>query len=122
MPQPRSDSVLNTGLSSAVSRKLEAERAREMKERAHQRGQLTPGAEIVIAWIDKELKEVMDLEYMVMHLTTEKDIKAQLLARKLHADFLKGLKARAKNMLREVQKAERTADKDHPWAQEANHG
>lgn len=106
-PVIRDDSVLSTGLSSAIARRAQARAEEQRKKRAGTRAQLTPGADIVLAWIDKELAQVMDLEYMVMHLGTEKDIKAQLLARRLHADFLKGLKARANNMLREVKTAEK---------------
>lgn len=98
----RNDSVLNTGLTSAAMRRQEAARQAKKDKKQEKRNVLTPGAEIILEWIDKELKQVMDLEYMVMNLTNENDIKSQLIARRLHANFLKELRSRANNIMREV--------------------
>lgn len=98
----RNDSLLNTGLSSAVERRQKAKYDEAHKKRNDQRARLTPQADIVLAWIEKERKDVVDLSKMILNVDSEQNVRAQLLARQLHLTFLDNIKNRAKNMLREL--------------------
>jgi ribonuclease D len=98
----RNDSVLNTGMSSAVERRQKAKWDEAHKKRNDQRARLTPKAEIILEWIEQERKDVVDLSKMILNVESEENVRAQLLARQLHLTFLTNMKNKAKNLLREM--------------------
>lgn len=102
----RDDSVLNTGLSSAAFRRQVARREAEAEVKQSKRSLLTPGAEIIIKWIDNEIEKVADLREMILNVSDKDLLRDQLLAKQHHLAFLKDLKAKAKNILREVKQQE----------------
>lgn len=116
----RNDAMLDTGLSSAVERRAQARSDEQRRKRSDQRARLTPGAEIVLEWIDKEINEAADLRKIIINVADEEHVKAQLLARQMHLTWLEDIKNRAKNMLREVNKPD-AIDPDVPeaWADAA---
>ncbi len=107
----RDDSFLNTGLSSAASRRLDAQTKQKTSERRSDRAHLLPGAEIILEWIAKEKKDTANLERMILNLESEDNVRAQLLARQMHLTFLDSLTNRAKNILRTIPKE----DKSNGW-------
>lgn len=102
----RDDSVLNTGLSSALTRRRDAKLKQEQRDRDMMRSILTPSAEIILEWIAQEQQAVEKLNYTDLLLDTDVNIRAQLLARQLHSKFLTKLGNRAKATLRTAKKAE----------------
>lgn len=98
----RSDSVLNTGLSSAASRRVEARRQKAKEKREAAKAKLTPDADIILEWIDKEKADIVNVEKMILAIDSEENVVAQILARKMHIEFLNKLKTKAKNILREL--------------------
>ncbi len=117
----RNDGYLNTGMSSAIQRRQEARLEVQRQKRADARRELRPAIKQMSELIDAELKEVMNIEYMVMHLTTEKDIKSQLLARQLHVIFLKQLKTKLKRIVEAeaADEAKENTQLPNSWQQEA---
>lgn len=123
----RDDSALNTGLSSAAQRRIDAKNAERARKKERQRTELLPNADIILEWIDKEKADVKDLEKTILDLDFGKIrqlvplakqldisdaqlIQAQILARMMHLEWLNSVKIRAKNMLREVKNAEQEAE------------
>lgn len=93
--------MLNTGLSSAVDRK-QAERAEKQKqERASRRQQLTSDGEIIKEWLDKEIADAKDLSKMIINISSEEHVTAQLLGRQYQIESLERMKNKATNILRE---------------------
>lgn len=96
----RDDSVLNTGMSSAVDRKNAERVAKRKEEQANKRQALTTDGEIITAWIDKEIAKAKDLSQMIINISSEKHVTAQLLGRQYQIKSLETMKAKAKNILR----------------------
>lgn len=129
MPEPktnRNDSVLNTGMSSALDRKQRIKALEQKSKREQRRAQLTPSAEIVLDWIEREKAEVTErVAALPINMDTkEQDIKSVLLAYQMHLTFLGTLKAKANNMLRTVPQNGRVADPNAPeaWVKAAAEG
>ena len=95
----RDDSLLNTGFSSAASRKLEQKRKLLQEDKRTVKHKLQPGAEIILQWIAEEREKTVNLEKMIINIESEERVMAQLLARKMHLDFLAGLKVKAESAL-----------------------
>lgn len=112
----RNDALLNTGMSSAVDRRAKFRLEEQKRKRSGERAQLTPGAEIVLAWIDKEIADAADLRHIIINVADEEHVKAQLLARQYELNWLGDIKNRAKNMMREVKKVEKAAASEAPAA------
>ena len=91
---------IESGLSSATERRAQARADKKRQAEAEQAAHLTPGADIIIDWIDAELAKVCDLREMILHVADKELARDELIARKLHLDFLTDLKLRAKNMVR----------------------
>lgn len=117
--RPRADNVLDTGMTSAATRRQEERLKRQRELRENRRAQLTPGAEIIVQWIDQEIAEAKDLTKMIINIDTEDNVRAQLLAKQYHVDFLLKLKSKTKNILREVKQAEAKAEAEKSEAQKA---
>lgn len=124
----RKDNVLNTGMSSAVQRRAEARLESQKRKRDDERAQLTPGAEILLDWIDKDLATVGNLQNMVIGINfddlrtmlplaqrlnvDDKDLLvAQVLAQAMHIEWLKSTKNRLKVTLRKAKNADKQAEK-----------
>jgi hypothetical protein len=96
----RNDALLSTGLNSASSRRL-AERNKKLKlEKEKTRSVLTPAAEVILKWIDQEKKDVVDLSKIILNMESEDNVRAQLLAKQMHLEFVNKLEMRARNLLR----------------------
>lgn len=91
---------IESGMSSATQRRAAARAEARRKREEEKASQIVPGADIIIEWIDAELDKVCDLRKMVLHVADKELARDELLARKLHMDFLEDLKLRAKNMVR----------------------
>jgi hypothetical protein len=98
----RDDSMLDTGMSSAISRRQAARTQEQKKKREERKRLLTPSAEIVLEWIEQEKSDVVNLEKIILNVADEKFLQAQLLARQMHLAFLNNLKNKANNILREL--------------------
>lgn len=106
---PRNDGVLNTGMSSAIERK-QAERTKRLRAaRDDRRKALTPGGEIIKVWIDQEIADAANLLKIIVNITDEDHVKAQLLGRQYYIESLQRLKNKANNVLREVKRVEKEA-------------
>lgn len=98
----RDDSFLYSGLTSASTRANAAKREESKKNREHQRTVLTPAAELLVEQIEKERQKTTDISNLIMDPTsTEDNIKALLLAKKMHLEFLSNLQSVLQNVLRE---------------------
>jgi phosphoribosylpyrophosphate synthetase len=101
----RDDSMLNTGLSSAVERKRYAKQEelhnKRIAEKEAMRVSLTTQGETIMQWIDQEIKDASDLRKMILNVDSEENVRAQLLARQLHLTFLQNAKTRVKKYLKE---------------------
>lgn len=115
----RNDSVLNTGITSAATRRAEERAQRQRDLRASQRASLTPGGEIIKAWIDQEIAEAADLTKIIIIADSEKNVRAQLLGRQYYIEALKRLKGKTNNILREVKVAEKQAAEEKSEAYKA---
>lgn len=108
----RSDSVLSTGMSSALERKQREKWDKAHAARQDRRQALTPSADIILEWIEKEMNDCADLRKTIINVATEDHVKAQLLAKQMHLDFLESMKNRVKNTLRVAKAADRKAERE----------
>lgn len=130
---PRNDDILDTGLSSAQERRVAAKQAERARERRDRQLALTPTGEIVTQWINTELDAMKDMTKMAIDLKPDELreviplarrlnvsdaqlLQAQMMAQQMHIEFLKALKNRSKNILRQAKVAEKKADEDAPQA------
>ena len=104
---PRNDSLLDTGMSSALDRRIAEKKNREERAKQDVRQKLTPGAEIILDWIKQEEDDVVNLKKMILDVTNQERLLAQLYARQLHLQFLENLRNKAKIVLREVKTEDR---------------
>lgn len=101
----RDDSFLYSGLTSASTRQNAEKRAEDKKERQHQKSVLTPAAELIKTEIEKERLKTTDITNLIMDPTSdEANIKALLLAKKMHLEFLSNFQTVIQNVLREEKK------------------
>lgn len=122
LPRTRDDASLNTGLSSAATRKRE-ERQKELHDRKQRqqestRVKLTRDGSAIQDWLDEEIKDVGNLEKMVtefdpqnmfktiplaerMNVTNAELLQAQTLARMMHIEWLKSAKKRVDKYMKE---------------------
>jgi len=100
----RNDSVLNTGLSSALDRRIAERKREEQKQKQHAQAKLRPEAELIMAAIDKERDWVRDqianLPFEVS--SDEKKLAQFLLGCQMHL----GWTVRFKNQLKAILKVE----------------
>lgn len=96
----RDDSVLFTGVNSASYQARAAERKDKVQKRVEERRQLAPAEERILSLIDKEQQETESIKSLLLNVP-EEDVKAQLLAKKLHTEFLVSFKTSVSNILRE---------------------
>lgn len=123
----RDDSSLNTGMSSAVERRSRERLEEQLRKRSGEREQLTPGAEILIAWINKDIKDVGNMETKILgidfddlramiplaqrlNVDNATLLQAQVLAQAMHIEWLKSAKNRLKNTLRVAKRADKAAE------------
>ena len=104
----RDQSYLYTGVSSAVQRN-ETRKAEQRRSKAEStRRELLPAGERLIAMIDKEIAEVGDImTFIVGANSTQKEVKEQLLAKKMNVEFLRKFKSAVNTILRESPKTTR---------------
>jgi phosphoribosyl-ATP pyrophosphohydrolase len=100
----RNDSVLNTGLSSALDHKLAERRKDAKKEQAHIRAKLKPEAEAILAVITSERDWVRnEIANLPFNLSVHKDdLSIYLQACQMHLDWT----IRATNKLKAILKVE----------------
>lgn len=100
----RDESFLNTGLSSALERRKTAEEQQRKQDRIYKRGKLTPGAEIILEWLNKEKETVYkNIAALPINIeTTEENVKSVLLAYQMQLNFVDNLILKTKNVLREI--------------------
>ena len=106
---PGNQNFIESGLSSATTRRAQARAERRRKLEEERASQVVPGAEIIMAWIDEELDKVCDLREMVLHINDKELAREELIARKLHHDFLEKLKKRAEKMVRVADRKDKEA-------------
>ncbi len=100
----RTDSILNTGMSSATLNK--AERVKKAREaRAEQKKQvrnvILPAIEPVLEELDKERnKTIIDLMETIDASTSDVDVKSIILSLNLYKESLENLKSRLSNIMR----------------------
>lgn len=115
----RNDAVLHTNLTSAAQRRGEDRARRQRELRAGQRASITPGGKIIKEWIDKEIAEAADLTKIIINVSSEENVRAQLLGRQYYLEALQRLKSKTTNILREVKVAEKAAADDKAEKSEA---
>lgn len=102
----RSDSILNTGMTSASLNKAErAQEARQQRKKLKEqkRSQLLPSAEIVVAELNKEQESVkLQLLKLVNPATPKEDVKELIVALNIYDQSISNLKTRLSNILRKV--------------------
>ncbi len=100
----RSDSVLNTGMSSATLNKSErVKKAREARadQKKQVRNTILPAIEPVIDELVKERnKTILDLMETINASTSQEDVKSIILALNLYKDSMESLKSRLTNIMR----------------------
>lgn len=144
MPSPqkrtRTDNSLNTGMSSVAERRSQQRLEEQQRKRAGVREALLPSAEIMLEWIDKDIKKIDSIESKVFNVNLEelrgmvplasrlnvsdKDLLvAQLLAQAMHIEWLRGTKNRIKVTLRQAKSADKkwysTQDAPEAWVEAA---
>jgi hypothetical protein len=114
-------------MSSAVERRAKERLDEQLRKRSGERDQLTPGAEILIAWINKDIKDVGSMETKIlgmdfdelrsmiplaarMNVDNKDLLMAQVLAQAMHIEWLKSAKNRLKNTLRVAKRADKEAE------------
>lgn len=102
---------IESGLSSATQRRADARAEKKRQQEQELASHITPGADIIIDWIDAELDKVCDLRHMVLHIADKELARDEILAVKMHMDFLEDLKARAKKMVRVADRQDKQARK-----------
>lgn len=105
----RSDSILNTGSSSASfgSVREQQVRAEKREEKIEKRAALLPAGEIVKAEIQKEIDEISNINYLeIESMLTDEHFKSELMARKKLVEKLVALRNRFDNLLRDHSKKE----------------
>lgn len=107
MGESRTDSILNTGMTSHTINKAERmKKARENRNQIKQakRTKLMPAAEVVITELDKEKQntEKMLLEQINVN-TPDQSVKDIIVALNLYGESLNKLKSRLSNIMREKQ-------------------
>lgn len=126
----RDDSVLNTGMSSALERRIKRDEQIRQQDRQYTRGKLTPGAEIIKEWLLKERAAMTDISKAVtdfdpeflqkstplarkLAVTDKELLQAFTLARLMNVEFIDTLLARVNNVLRKVpEETKETEDSD----------
>jgi hypothetical protein len=100
----RSDSILNTGLTSAsINKAQRAKEARKARQDAKltKRAHLIPAAEIIVEELQKELSNTqIKLLSMIDAKTTDGEVKDIIVALNLYTDSIKRLKSRISNIMR----------------------
>lgn len=94
MSSSNDQSFLNTGLSSAVSRRQEEQRKARLAKKELDKAVLNPSIDRIYALIDKERKEMCDVTTFVVGAESlPEDIKSQMIARQYHVAFLDKFKS-----------------------------
>lgn len=100
MPNNRNDSLLNTGMSSAINRRLELEREKKKELTRSRNAKIIPGAQFIADAVKAEKARVTNIENLILNVSTEENVRAQLLAIQMHIDWLDGLSLRYGKLVR----------------------
>ena len=101
----RNDVMLFTGMSSATDRRLEEQRKRNEQENKSKGAQIKPHAQLIIDWIEDERKLCTNIDKLVLDETNAENLQAQIIAIRMHLNFLDSLKSRTKALIRAEAKA-----------------
>lgn len=96
----KTEGYFSTGLSSAVQRQHDQRLKKMQNRKAGELAGLAPDAKILLEWIEEEKKDVVNLEKMILNISDEKFVQAQLLARQMHLDWLTKMKKKVNTVLR----------------------
>lgn len=96
----RNDGLLVTGMSSATGRRLEEQRKRNEQENKSKGAQIRPHAQLIIDWIDDERSKCTNIDKLILDETNADNLQAQIIAIRMHLDFLDSLKTRTNNLIR----------------------
>lgn len=98
----RDDSMIDTGLTSAASRKLAERQAKKTVDKQRTRALLRPEAEQILAVIDKEKAKIAtDLSNLPFNfLTSKEDTNLYLAACQMHLKWCDDVKNQLRNVLR----------------------
>ena len=100
----RSDSVLNTGASSASFGSVKEQQIRidKREEKIEKRAAPTPAGEVVKAEIQKDIDQISNIDYLeVESMLTDEHFRAEMMARKKTKEYLVNLRNRLDNLLRD---------------------
>lgn len=119
----RTDNSLNTGMSSVVERRSQQRLEEQQRKRAGVREAMLPSADILLEWIDKEIAQAKDLEHMIINISSEENVRAQLLGKQYYLESLKSMKNKIRVTLRQAKAADKkwysTQDAPEAWVEAA---
>lgn len=97
-------SDLYTGANSGSFRNYRATKLKKKvsEDKELKKGKLTPAYELIHEAIDREIKKVQSVEFLMVESTTvNDDLKAELVARRKYIQYLRLLDSGIKNILKE---------------------
>lgn len=107
----RDDSILNTGMSSSLNRRIHAERTKKSQDKKSLKAQVKPVEGLLMEAIAAERKIIQE-ELATLPLnyeSKEESLKSYLMAQQMHLRFLSSFQTRMLNRLR-IQK-----DQNNEW-------
>jgi len=102
MSTARNDAIFNTGMNSALDRKRAMKLREQQSAKSAVRATLKPSEELVLRAIENEKKKVVS-NLATLPLTFEsheEDLKAYLLAQRMHLDFITSFQTVMLNAMR----------------------
>lgn len=100
------DAMFVTGMSSANARRVAQKQKENLDVKRSKGAYVKPGAQWVLDEIAKEKANVVNIEKLVLDVTSEKNLQAQILAIQMHLNFLNNLSTSFKSLLRAEAKNE----------------
>lgn len=103
----RDDSILYSGASSAAfaspkSEEVAKKREETAQEKHESKLKITPVAELIEGFIQDQLDEVQNIDFLnIEQMLTDENFRAEMMARKKYVQYLKELKNKMANILRE---------------------